>query len=378
MIRHGITFPGFEQVLLMKIDPSIEDGRLVLRLASSLPGAADASIPLNPLNVSVSREDLDHDEIAEELYRDFEEEVRENNGMTVREFVTAPGRVPQSAAVRRRRRASRDERNAVRPDADVQENLPGLAVDALRARRQRAVEQGMGLGEPVHRPLPTGARQGETGVSSGRSDRSRTKEAGAAMCCHFLMDWHRWTLAALHHFEAWEREEREIFARMVPRVTHEGIALAGAYYSVARHFPKDRRQALIGIIESVVSVEGEAERRFDGFVRSVRSLAKGVATAPAEGDRALRPISGMSKFLWYRIPVHGFIYDSRVLAAVCSNGLTVRFDAMIDDFGGRPSDSGEWNFLIAAASYRTFALPLHALVAEVFEDSVYRLKGLQG
>src|ERR1700731_3229814 len=75
----------------------------------------------------------------------------------------------------------------------------------------------------------------------------------------------------------------------------------------------------------------------------------------------------MSKFLWYRFPLHGFIYDSRALAAVCSNGLTVRFDAMIDDFGGRPSDSGEWNFLIAAASYRTFALPLHVLVAEVFE-----------
>jgi hypothetical protein len=49
------------------------------------------------------------------------------------------------------------------------------------------------------------------------------------MGCHFLMDRHRWTMAALHHFEAWEREEREIFARMVPRVTGEGIALAGAY-----------------------------------------------------------------------------------------------------------------------------------------------------
>lgn len=47
------------------------------------------------------------------------------------------------------------------------------------------------------------------------------------MGCHFLMDRHRWTTAALHHFEAWEREEREILARMVPRVTGEGIALAG-------------------------------------------------------------------------------------------------------------------------------------------------------
>jgi hypothetical protein len=89
MIRNGITFPRLEQVLLMKIDPSIDEGRLVLRLASSPSGAAGAWIPLNPLNVLVSHEDLDHDEIAEELYRDFEEEVRENNGMTVREFVTA-------------------------------------------------------------------------------------------------------------------------------------------------------------------------------------------------------------------------------------------------------------------------------------------------
>jgi len=89
MIAHGITFPGFEQVLLMKIEPSIVEGRLVLRLGREEPGETNASIPLNPLNVSVSRKDLDHGEIVEELYRDFEEKVREHNGMTVREFVTA-------------------------------------------------------------------------------------------------------------------------------------------------------------------------------------------------------------------------------------------------------------------------------------------------
>ena len=37
------------------------------------------------------------------------------------------------------------------------------------------------------------------------------------MSSHFLLDRHRWTMAALHHFEAWEREEREIFTRMVQR-----------------------------------------------------------------------------------------------------------------------------------------------------------------
>ncbi|MEH2500469.1 hypothetical protein V1294_006948 [Bradyrhizobium sp. AZCC 1678] len=89
MISHGITFPGFEEVLLMRIEPSIVDGRLVLRLGREERGGTNASIPFNPLDVSVSREDLDHEEIVEELYRDFENEVREQSGMTVREFVTA-------------------------------------------------------------------------------------------------------------------------------------------------------------------------------------------------------------------------------------------------------------------------------------------------
>ena len=172
----------------------------------------------------------------------------------------------------------------------------------------------------------------------------------------------------MHHFEACEREEREIFALMIPRVSSEGISKAGGYYRVARHFPKDGRQALIGMIENVFLPEEAAERRFDGFVRSVKSLAEQIAARPAAEGRVLRPISGVSKFLWYRFPLHGFIYDSRVLAAVCRNGLTVRYDAMMNAFGGQPSDPGEWNFMIAAASYRTFAFPLHAIVAGVFRD----------
>lgn len=108
------------------------------------------------------------------------------------------------------------------------------------------------------------------------------------MGCHFLMDRRRWTMAEMHHFDAWDREEREIFARMVPRVTGEGIDLAGAYYRVARHFPKDRRQALIGMIESVTPVEGAPERRFDGFVRSVSVFRLAILTPARQNWTPMR------------------------------------------------------------------------------------------
>jgi len=57
-----------------------------------------------------------------------------------------------------------------------------------------------------------------------------------------------------------------------------------------------------------------------------------------------------------------------VLAAVCKNGLAVRFDSMIPGFGGKPTDAHAWNFMIAAAAYRTFALPLHQIIGDLFAE----------
>jgi len=184
----------------------------------------------------------------------------------------------------------------------------------------------------------------------------------------FLMDRSHWVKAALHHFAVWERKERLIFYQMIPRVSLEGIASAGGYYRVARHFPIRKRSRLLTLINGVTPSGGSVQQRFDAFVRSVRKLANEFPQEFGADRRTLRPISGMSKFLWYRFPYHGFIYDSQVLAAVCKNRLTVRFDSMIDAFGGRPSDHHEWNFVIAAAAYRTFALPLHAIIADTFKD----------
>jgi hypothetical protein len=181
----------------------------------------------------------------------------------------------------------------------------------------------------------------------------------------FLIDRRRWLAAARHHFAAWERKERSIFAHMTPRVSLEGVTSAGAYYRVARHFPIDRRRRLVALIEDVASPDGSVQQRFDGFVRSVRMFANQAAEEFGSERRRERPLSGASKFLWYRFRF-GFIYDSQVPAAICKNGLTVRFDTLIDAFGGRPSDQHEWNFMIAAAAYRAFVLPLHRPVAEIF------------
>jgi hypothetical protein len=124
---------------------------------------------------------------------------------------------------------------------------------------------------------------------------------------------------------------------------------------------------LVALIEDVAFPDGSVQQRFDGFVRSVRTFANQAAEEFGSDRRRVRPLSGASKFFWYRCPLHGFIYDSQVLAAVCKNGLTVRFDALVDGFGGRPSDQREWNFMIAAAAYRALALPLRRTVAEVFQ-----------
>jgi hypothetical protein len=184
----------------------------------------------------------------------------------------------------------------------------------------------------------------------------------------FLLSRRHWENASLKHFSLWETKERAIFNLMTPTVSREGIDKASGYFKVARNFPIARRPGLLSTISGVTCSGNSIPERFDAYVRIVRKVANQFAEENA-GGRRLRPISGVSKLLWYRFPLHGFIYDSQVLAAICKNGLTVRFDNLIDGFGGKPSDDREWNFMIAAAAYRTFALPLHAIVADIFKKN---------
>jgi hypothetical protein len=183
----------------------------------------------------------------------------------------------------------------------------------------------------------------------------------------FLLNEAHWLAASRRHSYVWETKEQSIFSLMCPNVSLEGIEAAGGYYRVGRHFPITRRQNLLEQISGVTCRGSSPSERFASYVKSVRRVANSLAKNTEHG-RQIRPISGVSKLLWYRFPLHGFIYDSQVLAAICRNGLTVRFDAMMRSFGGSPLDSHEWNFLIAAAAYQTFALPLHEIVANVFRQ----------
>ncbi len=45
-------------------------------------------IRMNPFSIAISRGDLTHDEVVEEMYRDFEREVRKQHNVPVRQFVT--------------------------------------------------------------------------------------------------------------------------------------------------------------------------------------------------------------------------------------------------------------------------------------------------
>ncbi|WFU42737.1 hypothetical protein QA640_09880 [Bradyrhizobium sp. CB82] len=86
MIRNGITFPGWENLITMRLEPVVDEGRVKLRMHKE---DGQELVALNPLNVSISCDDLDHEDVVEELFRDFEAEITRQSGMTVRQFITA-------------------------------------------------------------------------------------------------------------------------------------------------------------------------------------------------------------------------------------------------------------------------------------------------
>jgi hypothetical protein len=183
----------------------------------------------------------------------------------------------------------------------------------------------------------------------------------------FLLDEKHWITASLEHFAVWERAEHYIFRHMDGRITPTGLVKAMGYYRVGRNFKLDRRDTLMRVLNKSTLGGRTPVERFDSYVKNVRRLTKQYAQQTEAEHRTVRPISGMSKMLWYRFPFDGFIYDWQVFSAICKNGLTVRFDSEIDAFGGKPTGNHEWNFMIAAASYRHFVLPLHPTVADVLK-----------
>lgn len=86
MLKHGFTFEGLEDALHLTVAPTIVGEKVMLRVRAQEAGP---TLDLNPLHVAISRDDLDHDEIVAELFADFQRIVADQNGMTVREFITS-------------------------------------------------------------------------------------------------------------------------------------------------------------------------------------------------------------------------------------------------------------------------------------------------
>ncbi|MFG3594510.1 hypothetical protein [Bradyrhizobium sp. RDI18] len=86
MLKHGVSFNGLENYLRMPIKPVLDQEKLKLSIGKE---DGEEVIKINPLDFAVSRDDLDDDAIVEEMLKDFSEEVAKQNGMTVKEFVSA-------------------------------------------------------------------------------------------------------------------------------------------------------------------------------------------------------------------------------------------------------------------------------------------------
>ena len=86
MITKGITFDGLEDVLHWHVTPARVEDRIVLRISD---GDGKELITHNPLAVAVSWDNRPDAEVVQKLFEDFVEIIRDQRGMTLREFVTA-------------------------------------------------------------------------------------------------------------------------------------------------------------------------------------------------------------------------------------------------------------------------------------------------
>ncbi len=86
MVRHGITFDGLEDVIHLHAKPVVHEGQVILRIED---GAGKVLLRPNPLNVAISKDGLSDDEVVDELFSDLKQMLRDQHGMTVRQFITA-------------------------------------------------------------------------------------------------------------------------------------------------------------------------------------------------------------------------------------------------------------------------------------------------
>ncbi|HEV2603438.1 MAG TPA: hypothetical protein VGU24_07245 [Microvirga sp.] len=86
MVTQGITVNGFEDVLHWHVEFAQVQDRIVLPIFDRM---GEELITHNPLAVAVSWNDQPCPEVADALFNDFAKIIRDQRGISVREFVTA-------------------------------------------------------------------------------------------------------------------------------------------------------------------------------------------------------------------------------------------------------------------------------------------------
>ena len=85
MIENGITLDGLEDVLHWRVEPKRMENRIVLRITDN---EGKELISHNPLAVAVSQDDRTDAEVVDALFNDLAQLIQDQQGMTVRAFVT--------------------------------------------------------------------------------------------------------------------------------------------------------------------------------------------------------------------------------------------------------------------------------------------------
>lgn len=84
-MAEGFVLEGLEETDSWSAAVVCSDDRVDVSIRD---GTGAELIRVNPFSIVVSRDDLTHDEVADEMYRDFVREVEKQHGISVRQFVT--------------------------------------------------------------------------------------------------------------------------------------------------------------------------------------------------------------------------------------------------------------------------------------------------
>jgi len=176
----------------------------------------------------------------------------------------------------------------------------------------------------------------------------------------FNLDERYWLAASVEEHLRWNSNDRVFLTSLEADFDGKALWRVAGSYHVARNFALGAARDSFESEFRSVKLEPLAQpASFDSFIRTTRELAR-----QASVTGRFRPLSGASKLLWFRFPDIGFIYDNLALTAIRKQGFTAAFYDSLQAWGGPPSDSHEWNFMIFAAGYRRYFRPLHEQIGK--------------